>query len=902
MNAWSCVYRTCIRAGVVALCLGGIAVAWGADTMMLYVAPGGNDAWSGRCAEPVEADGPFATIQRARDEVRKLRAAEPDREGGIVVEVAAGTFEFADALELGQEDSGTAACPIEYRAAQGAEVRLVGGKVLKGLRVVTDRATLRLLDPSARGQVYECDLRAQGVTDYGPPAVGGLEVFFKDAPMHISRWPNDGFVRIVDVAGDKPIDVRGTKGDGSGRFIYDGDRPSRWLQEKDPWVHGYWFWDWSEQRHRIGTIDVDKKLIAVEPPLHSYGYRRGQWYYAYNLLCELDEPGEWYLDRETGTLYFWPPEPIEEGSVVVSVTPSLLRMTDASHVTFRGFILEACRGTAVGISGGTQNRIIGCTIRNTGDAAVGISGGTCSGVIGCDIYGTAGGGISLTGGDRPSLTPANLYAENNHIHHYARTQRVYRPGISLNGVGNRASHNLIHNAPHMGMGFGGNDHLIEFNEIHSVCYESNDAGAIYTGRDWSMHGTTIRHNYMHHINGFEGRGCVGVYLDDMFSGTMIYGNLFYKVTRPAFVGGGRDCTIENNVFVECPGSIHIDARAMGWAGDHVPTTMKTRLEAMPYKSDLWRTRYPRLVTTWEDEPAAPKGNQVLRNISVGAKWKDIEGRALPYVYFEGNLFDEDPHFVNPEHLNFQLKDDSPAFALGFKRLPIERMGLFESPLRASWPVSHEVRPMQEPPARETARKGPPPVYRVVKGAPAIDGVLGETEWAFASTAVVLEQGISGEKSKPASKAWLAHDGEALLVAFDNPVDPSNPIREGNAWGQDDAVEFAIQNPSAGKDAPILILRGFPSGFFYSSDEAGAAAKLVEQAAAGVVYKAAKRAGGWSAEWRIPFASLGIDLSKATKYPLNLSVHKSAEPSWQMWIGTGGCTWQVDQAGFIEISK
>ena len=122
--------------------------------------------------------------------------------------------------------------------------------------------------------------------------------------------------------------------------------------------------------------------------------------------------------------------------------------------------------------------------------------------------------IALSGGDRITLAPAGLAAENNHIHHYSRWNRICRPAVSLDGVGNRVAHNLIDNAPHQAISFGGNDHLIELNEIHSVCYESNDAGAIYSGRNWTMRGTVIRHNYFHHINGFEGRGCVGVYLDD----------------------------------------------------------------------------------------------------------------------------------------------------------------------------------------------------------------------------------------------------------------------------------------------------------------------------------------------------------------------------------------------------
>jgi hypothetical protein len=284
-------------------------------------------------------------------------------------------------------------------------------------------------------------------------------------------------------------------------------------------------------------------------------------------------------------------------------------------MTFRGLTFEAARGTAISIRNGTENQIIGCTIRNMGTSAVGISNGKKNSVIGCNIYGMGGGGISLWGGNRKTLTPASHVAENNHIHHYGRWRRMYQKAVALGGVGNRAAHNLIHNAPHQAMGFWGNDHVIEFNEIHSVCYESNDAGAIYAGRDWTMRGTVIRNNYLHHINGFRGRGCVGVYLDDMFSGTAIRGNVFYKVTRAAFIGGGRDCIIENNIFVDCVPAIHVDARAVGWARKSVDGVMKDRLLAVPYNKPPYSTRWPQLTNIMDDEPGLPKGNIVLRNIN-----------------------------------------------------------------------------------------------------------------------------------------------------------------------------------------------------------------------------------------------------------------------------------------------
>ena len=196
--------------------------------------------------------------------------------------------------------------------------------------------------------------------------------------------------------------------------------------------------------------------------------------------------------------------------------------------------------TALKSSGGEGNLVAGCTIRNMGGTAVVVDGGSENGVVGCDIYQTGAGGIRLAGGDRRTLTPAGNYAVNNHIHHFARLQRTYAPAIQLDGVGNRAAHNLIHDAPHMAIGFGGNENVMELNEIHDVCQETGDVGVFYTGRDWTVRGNVIRHNFIHHVNGPGLYGAQGIYLDDCASGTIVFGNVIYKTARAMLIGGGRD--------------------------------------------------------------------------------------------------------------------------------------------------------------------------------------------------------------------------------------------------------------------------------------------------------------------------------------------------------------------------
>jgi hypothetical protein len=670
-----------------------VNVSWAQDPLILHVSTNGNDAWSGSLAAPNAegTDGPFATLVRARDEVRRLKADAELPEGGVRIMVHGGRYEFGEPLAITGEDSGAAQARVAYVAADGEEVRISGGRVVDGFAPVTDTAELERFDPSAREHVVKADLRAMGIEDFGSPAGGGMEVFFRDHPMTLARWPNEGFTHIADLVVEDGHTIHGIPGSKTGKIIYEGDRPERWVSEKDAWVHGYWFWDWSAERQQIAAIDPEKHQIDVAEPYHGYGYRKGQWFYGYNLLIELDSPGEWYLDRETGVLYFWPPDTIADGDVVVPIVPTLFQLEAASYVTLRGFTLETGRATAIRITDGTQNRVEACTVRNLGGWAVSVGGGTEHGVVGCDIYQTGGGGISLNGGDRNTLEPGKHFADNNHIHDYSRINRMYNPAITLQGVGNKAIHNLIHDAPHMGMGFGGNDHLIEFNEIYNVCFESNDAGAIYTGRNWTMRGNVIRNNYLHHISGFQDKGCVGVYLDDMFASADIVSNVFYKVTRAAFIGGGRDCTVANNIFVDCKPALHVDARALGWAHQHADDWLteakeKGTISGIAYNKPPYSERYPKLPQIMDGEPKAPEGNLIARNICWGGTWDEVEEKARPYLAFESNLVQEDPLFVDADRQNFRLKESSPAFAIGFEPIPIDQIGLYESPDRASWPV------------------------------------------------------------------------------------------------------------------------------------------------------------------------------------------------------------------------
>jgi Right handed beta helix region len=643
----------------------------GASAVRFHVSAQGNDHWPGTASKP------FASLERARNAVRELKRTAGGELKHPVEIIAHGELTVLQLLTLAQRDSGTKKCPITYKGAKDS--KLVGGIVVHGFAPVTDPAVLSLLEESARAKIVQADLKGLGITNYGSPGGGGIEVFFNDKPMTLARWPNKGFTKIVAVETNKPNAIHGRKGDLVGNIFYEGDRPSRWLKEQDPWVHGYWFWDWSDQREQIESIDPARKLIKLKPPYHHYGYRKGQYYYAYNLLSEIDSPGEWYVDRKKGVLYFWPPADPAVSRTVVSVAETVIKADGISNVRFEKLLVEAARGDAIEIANSRQVTISDCVVRNSGGSAIIVSGGDHCTISDCEVYNLGRGGISISGGDRVTLTPADHQVLRCHIHDYGRIVRMYSAGVAIHGVGNRIAHCRIHDAPHQAIGFGGNDQVIEYNEIFRVCMESNDAGAIYAGRDWSMLGNMIRYNYLHDIRGFENKGCVGVYLDDFFSGTTIYGNVFTNVSRAAMVGGGNYNTIENNLFIDCNPCIHLDARGEGWARSYFDgsnTELLDKMKAVGYKSAHY-AKYPWLATAMDQpNPAHPRGNKFDRNVAIGGVWESVEKKARSGNEFKDNTVTTDRSLLTTNPRTGIPDLTQAAYRkTGLKALPTGKMGL-----------------------------------------------------------------------------------------------------------------------------------------------------------------------------------------------------------------------------------
>ncbi|MDX9978623.1 MAG: right-handed parallel beta-helix repeat-containing protein [Lentisphaeria bacterium] len=887
--------------------LGILVSGWlAAAPLQLHVAPDGMDTGVG------SPEAPFATLEQARDDIRRRKQDGGLPVGRVTVILHGGDYFRIEALKLEEQDSGTAASPVVYAAVQGETVVLNGARTVTGFVPVTDPAVLERLPEAARGKVVQTVLGPQGITDFGKiglrtrqAPLAGLEVFVDGKPMTLARWPNAGFAQVAGAP-------KGPKG---GAFAYSDDRARRWVGEPDARGCGYWAYDWAASNVAFESIDPETRIITTREPHSVYGYRKGGRYYAYNLLCELDQPGEWYLDRASGTLYLWPPADLAQAKVEVSVGSGFLSLNNVSHVQFRRLTLQGCRGEAVTIRGGKRVELVGCILRNLGTRAVSITDGTGHRVAGCDFYDINEGGIQISGGDRTSLTPAKHEIENCLFTRLARWQRTYVPAVGLSGVGCRVAHNLMYDIPHSVLLFGGNDHLIEYNEVHSMGFEGGEMGAFYCGRNWTLNGNVIRYNYLHDIYNPCPQRNRAFMLDDGAAGLTMYGNLIVRVAEGISLSSINN-VIDNNVFVDC----HPAVGCWGGAPTFPPFDLETRhydtmwprIEELALDQPPWSERFPEMLPLREairaGGPVPPQCRaRITRNIvwQGDEKWTGFHRTTDESAWvIENNLTGVDPKFRAPEAGDYRLQPDSPALALGIESIPVEQIGLYAGEERASWPVHHEVRADMcrdytyvRPPAPPRAAV-PPLRAAKLAAAPTIDGVLGEGEWPGQPAAV--EQDANGDVVFSPSRVWVARDDQALYVAFSNLVNGASPVGAGANWGKDDAVEIALRQP--GKGNPIVVLRGFAGGTFLSSAEAGAPEEVVRRAGEGMAY-AAKPVGAalWTCEWRIPFAALGINPARTPALDCNLTVRKVADNLWVMWVGTGGFSWHLDHAGKLELA-
>ena len=684
-----------------------------AGAAVVYVSPEGSDANPGTCERPL------ATPTAARDAARRLQAAE------VTVEFADGLYRLAAPLELDARDARTV-----WKAAHRGKAVFSGSVKPKARGRVSDPDVLALLPAAARDKVVFAEL-PDGVALPGFRGGGcgtpsrlceiPVSVFQGEMRLEPARWPNEGFTRTGENVGraEKRHDANFCT---SGVFKFASDRLAAWAKEPDLWAYGLWCYEWADAKAQVTNVDVAAGTIAVDPSPIGFGIRENAQFHVLNALSELDRPGEWAIDRRRRRIYVWPRP--HGGALSFACADGLVRVAKAADVVFDGLDFDCSRTDALVFRDCTNCTVRASTVRRTSAWAVSVRGGAGNRVVGCDLYDLGEGGVLLEGGEFRTLTAAGHVADNNHIHHYGNVVPNYKPGVQLLGVGNRATHNLIHHSRHQAVAFGGNDHTIGWNVIHDMCTFNDDAGSIYCcQRDWTKRGTVIERNVIH-MTGKQPNPThtEAIYLDDFSSGVVVRGNVINRASLGIYIGGGQDCTVDGNVLLNCLHGVRLGSRGVETFAKNISSLgrrseMFRRLDSLKglLEGDLWRTRYPNLLKVYgfDDGVEAHNAhfNVITNNVSAGCgtlekdNWQHVGATCT----VAGNVdLAGDPGFVDYANFDWELKSGSPA-AAAVGRTEFAQMGLYASADRASPPVKFAA---DVTPPPEIRRRYAPAVVRI----------------------------------------------------------------------------------------------------------------------------------------------------------------------------------------------
>jgi len=641
-----------------------------------FVSTEGNDDWSGKLAAPnaEKTDGPFATIVKARDAIRGMKSKQPLSEP-VTVMVRGGTYYLDDTIVLDQKDTGTKDCPITYMAYPGEEPVISGGRKITGQW------------EAYKGKIMVCSLEEvkEGKWNF-------KQLFVNGERQTRARIPHEGEYLIEEA-------VSGTS------FKFKEGNFKKWQNLND--VEVIVFHSWNESRLLISELDEEERIVKFLDPKARHvigwgGAGGSNRYYIENVFEGLTQPGDWYLDRHAGKLYYWPVDDIENLEVVAPVLRQLVRFEggikgrNIQHVKICGLTFSDTDwplpengypdcgdvGDIVEPSAITLDNVRNCVledncIRNVGTYALELNGEDNQ-IIGNKIFDTGGGGI-LT---RNYGNEHNVFSYN-HIHHCGS---VYPSavGVNIDDGGGTFSHNLIHNIAHSGIytrHWATGDQLkersnqeqgliIEYNEIYDVMERINDGGGLFV-RDSNI---IIRNNVIHDVFSYSER-CPGwgIYLGCETRDTTVVNNVVYRAREGVHVWYyDRNIVMENNIFID--GEIsQINYQNPSHLNHENVKLLRNIICYSKPGSHLFRLSGERSVPVESDYNVFfhTGGEDLVNSGAPGLdSFEDWQKSGL-----DTHSVVADPMFVDPTNDDYSLKPESPALKLGFKPIDISKVGL-----------------------------------------------------------------------------------------------------------------------------------------------------------------------------------------------------------------------------------
>lgn len=520
------------------------------------------------------ADGtftnPFKTINKA------IKTVKPAT--GIAYVLREGTYPISDRVVISNVKA-EYKDPFIITNYKDEKVVFAGGDKIDGnaFEKLTDIDIIQRLDPSAADDILVVDLPGQGITDYGKITTSNAPILFVgESTYQLARWPNsqtttmkkytgpeqDGTSGVIDsgynniavgsnVGPARPYSKRATERNEAAGAIVDKDqgfqfcitdlRPFSWVNTGDIWMYGRFYDEWTLNNFNISEFHPENGSLRTATGLNwGCQYKAGNTFYYYNVLEELDAPGEWYLDRTTGKLYIYPTQDLSDVEIILATSSStMFQFTNVQNMVINGINFEYVRGASINFTDHKNQNVIiqNCRFENVGTGVT--MRGTYSGVIDCYFKNLTGISVSLgeDDGHTKSLTPQYLFVQNNVMY--------YTTGISAGGVGPIISHNFISNNIGSCISTSTTEAVIEYNEIVGGPTVVEDSGAMYIGgNNLFRRANHVRYNYIHDAP----QKPRGIYFDDMAVEYYAYGNI---VSDGGWLQlhNGSEHTVYNNILM-----------------------------------------------------------------------------------------------------------------------------------------------------------------------------------------------------------------------------------------------------------------------------------------------------------------------------------------------------------------